>query len=118
MKLLLEGKSVLNPGRPLSKESRTALRQIVEKQIARGITPSKGISVYNSGLGLTFGRFIRSKGRDFRAFTAASQTKVRVESVSLHSPLEIILLVTGAARGPRLHCKAPTQVHTGQDRLE
>jgi hypothetical protein len=95
MELTLHAKKVLNPKPPISSKRRAAIMGLIEKGgfSARG-RRALSISARTGAIGVS--RYFPS-ARSTPATYARSVTRIRIETVSLHSPLELVLLVTGGS---------------------
>lgn len=97
MELILHTKPVLNPRPPMSSKRRTTLARVIERS-AISATHTRRVAYPISFKTGTIGArrfFQNSSGRFTTTAYARSATKIRIETVSLRSPLEIVLLVTG-----------------------
>jgi hypothetical protein len=93
MNLLLQSKAVLNPRRPVSKKRQSQMSRLVAKRTTSARKIARAFPDAFKGFKVT--RHIRGFGpRSFR-YVMPPSTQVRVETVSLSSPLEIVLLITG-----------------------
>jgi hypothetical protein len=95
IELILHAKKVLNPRPPMSGRQRNALIQVIEKGTTSAIRSRAVPSSVRTGVVGARRYFKNSSGRFTTTVYARSATKVRVETVSLHSPLEIVLIITG-----------------------
>ncbi|MDQ0672951.1 hypothetical protein QFZ36_000512 [Pseudarthrobacter siccitolerans] len=87
MTLLLQGRNILRPRRPITPRQ-SGIRRVVAKRASRAnLEHLKGFKIIT--------RNFRGIVVNTRAYGTMPDVEVRVETVSLSSPLEIVLLVSG-----------------------